>query len=325
MATHVLALTTRRAITIALAVITVLGLTAFASPSTASAAIDDSARKQAVRGIDVSGHQHPRGRAINFRKVRKAGYGFAFVKATEGRGFVNEYAKVDGRASARAGLATGFYHFARPTSSARAQARHFVRQVRRTDVKAPMLVLDLEVSDGRSPAHIRAWTKTWLTTVERLSGQRPIIYTGPGFWSSNVGARRTFARYPLWVAHYGTRLPKVPSPWNKYAIWQHSSTGRVPGVPGRADVNIAPRKVLNALAAGETLPGRATAPPVSRSAKRPAAGTAKAPARQPAAKKPAATKPAAKPLPDFVRMAPVPDFLSHVGPHLGITIPSQAD
>ncbi|MGH1563463.1 glycoside hydrolase family 25 protein [Mumia sp. DW29H23] len=332
MGTLVLATTARRALVVVLAVVAALVAASLASAAPASAAIDDSARKGAVRGIDVSGHQHPRGRAIDFAKVRKSGYGFAFVKATEGRTFVNEYAKADGRASSRAGLATGFYHFARPGTSARAQARHFVTEVRRTGVRAPMLVLDLEDADGRSAAHVRRWTQTWLHVVERAMGQRPIIYTGPGFWKSNVGARHTFARYPLWIAHYETRLPTVPAPWNAYAIWQHSDSGRVPGVPGRADVNVAPRKVLAALTASDTLPGRAAsapaaagrdaAPSVSRGAARPAAGASGT--AKPAAKKPAAEPAAKKPTDDqqeFVRRSPVPDFLSHVGPHLGISVP----
>lgn len=251
-----------------------------AAQKTTARAAADAPGRGAVRGIDVSGHQHPRGRAINFAKVRKAGYTYAFVKATEGRGFVNSYATIDGRRSQNAGLATGFYHFARPGTSAVAQARHFVHQVRRTGVDKPMLVLDLEVTDGRSRSHLRTWSKRWLQTVERMTGTRPILYTGPGFWKGSVRGSTPFAKYPLWVAHYETRRPTVPAPWRGYTIWQHSSTAKVPGVPGRADVNVAPRRAVERLAPPTSRLARAAraaaaeraAADTSRSAERPAAG-----------------------------------------------------
>ncbi|MFC6150792.1 MULTISPECIES: glycoside hydrolase family 25 protein [Mumia] len=283
MATPLLALAARRALVVLLALGVALGAAALALPSSASAAtavhaaapasIADEHRVGAARGIDVSGHQHPRNRAINFTKVRRAGFTYAFIKATEGRGFVNEWARADGRASARAGLATGFYHFARPSSSARRQAQHFLREVRRTGVRSPMLVLDLETTDGRSRAHLRAWSRTWLATVERATGERPILYTGPGFWKGSVAGSQAFSKYPLWVAHYETKSPTVPGPWRRYAIWQHSDSGRVAGVPGRVDVNVAPRAVAERLA-----------PPQSALARVAAARTAKAKAaRTPAA------------------------------------------
>lgn len=243
-----------------------------------------------ARGVDVSGHQHPKGRSVNFGKIRKAGYTYAFVKATEGRGFVNEYVKTDGRASERAGLATGFYHFARPGTPAVPQARHFVNQVRRTGVHKPMLVLDLEANDGRGPVYMRAWTKQWLRTVERMTGTRPILYTGPGFWKGSVADDPAFAKYPLWVAHYGTRRPTVPAPWRGYTIWQHTSTKRVPGIPGRADANVGSRSLAERLAPPKSHLGQSAKAAAakraeattSRSGERPAAGgTSKSPAKDP--------------------------------------------
>ncbi|WP_370615979.1 glycoside hydrolase family 25 protein [Mumia sp. Pv 4-285] len=297
MATPVLALAARRALVALLVLGAALVAASIAHPASASAApaaasrvpagIADQHREGAVRGIDVSGHQHPRDRAINFAKVRRAGFTYAFIKATEGRGFVNEWATADGRASARAGLATGFYHFARPSSSARQQAQHFVREVRRTGVRSPMLVLDLETTDGRSRAHLRAWSRTWLVTVERATGERPILYTGPGFWKGSVAGSTAFSKYPLWVAHYETKHPTVPAPWRGYAIWQHSDSGRVAGVPGRVDVNVAPRAVAERLApphsalarvaaarATKAATARSDDASVSRGGERPAAGAA---------------------------------------------------
>lgn len=326
MATPVLALTARRVLVLVLAVIAALAATTLLTPSSASAKIAPEARQGAVRGIDVSGHQHPEGRDINFAKVRRAGYTFAFIKATEGRTFVNEYATSDGRASVRAGLKTGFYHFARPSTSARTQARFFAEQVRRTGVKEPMLVLDLEANDGRSAAHVRAWTRNWLRSVEHLTGERPIIYSSASFWEGSVRAGRAFAHYPLWVAHYETRRPAIPEPWGAYSIWQHSATGRVPGVPGLADVNVSPRPVLNKLASdtvagtakAPAASGRASAPAVSRSGARPAVKAAP----KKAAAKPAPKGAAATLLDGGTGHAPVPDFLTKVRPLPGTSFGS---
>jgi hypothetical protein len=107
---------------------------------------------------------------------------------------------------------------------------------------------------------MRAWTQDFLDEIERLTGKKPIIYTSPGFWESELGDTSMFAEYPLWVAHYGTTSPRIPGGWSRYTFWQYTQEGSVPGVTGAVDRNRFNGTIadLQALARGNpstTLPG----------------------------------------------------------------------
>jgi len=188
-------------------------------------------------GIDVSKWQH--GATLNWQKVRADGVTFAFIKATEAANYTNAHFAGDWAGTRRAGIYRGAYHFARPSvGSAQRQARYFVRKAgtfKGRGVLPP--VLDLE-SDGRlSDERLRVWTRNWLETVTRLTGRKPIIYTSPYFWESQLGNARNFTDYRLWVAHYSTSRPRVPGGWNTWTFWQRSNTGRINGISGAVDIN----------------------------------------------------------------------------------------
>lgn len=113
-------------------------------------------------------------------------------------------------------------------------------------------VLDLETMNGRDPAWVLKWARDWLVAVEKACGRTPMIYTGPGFWTSLGPLAKTidWARYPLWIAHYGVKKPIVPAPWTAWTFWQYAGNtiknaagqviaapGIVPGVSGEVDRN----------------------------------------------------------------------------------------
>ncbi len=52
-----------------------------------------------------------------------------------------------------------------------------------------------------------------------------------------MGADPALRRFPLWVAHYTNGSPWVPAPYDSVFLHQWSSSGVVPGVVGRCDVN----------------------------------------------------------------------------------------
>ena len=82
-------------------------------------------------------------------------------------------------------------------------------------------------------ANIAARAKKWLTTVEARTGKTPIIYTTRYIWDEFLKAPQGFERYPLWVADYGgLAAPRMPSTWNKYAMWQYSEKGKIGGNDG---------------------------------------------------------------------------------------------
>lgn len=195
-----------------------------------------------VSGPDVSSWQHPSGSAVDWPAVRAAGHDFSFVKATEGSTYTNPYFAGDWAGIAAAGLYRGAYHYARPSAasgSAAEQARWFAATVGdQSRARTLPPTLDLEDAGGLSPTALVAWTQTFLSTLQSLTGRRPILYTYPYFWRTAMGGSTAFTSYPLWIATYGTAAPPTLG-WPTWTFWQYSSTSTVPGIPrpGAIDVN----------------------------------------------------------------------------------------
>lgn len=192
-----------------------------------------------VQGVDVAGHQRPGGEPIDWRSVAgPGGQQFAFVKATEGNGWKNEFYDEDANAAAAAGLKVGAYHYARPAEDPIAQAKHFADVISKGPALSLPPVLDLEVDEGLSPTALAAWTGTFLTELERSTGTKPMIYTYRYFWYERMNDTSAFTGYPLWLAAYQNQAPRPVGGWDKISFWQRSDTGRVPGVSTPVDLNV---------------------------------------------------------------------------------------
>lgn len=191
--------------------------------------------------IDVSHHQG----TINWRAVKDAGVTAAIVKATEGRSYIDPEFRRNWSEMALVGVRRFAYHFARPNSSPADNADHFVATVKSAGFGASDgLALDIE----NHP--LDSWTDNvaagdpsvrWiLACLERIDGlvgrhRSTLFYCYPAFLSGVLHSDHRLSLWPLWIAHYTTRSsPDAPWPW---ALWQYSSSGTVPGVSGRCDVN----------------------------------------------------------------------------------------
>jgi GH25 family lysozyme M1 (1,4-beta-N-acetylmuramidase) len=195
-----------------------------------------------LEGIDVS---HWQG-TIDWTKVAAAGKKFAYMKATEHTTFVdNKYAL--NRAAANAvGIVVGAYHFAQPNvtpGNAAAQADHFINTAQPRPGDLPP-VLDLEVRNGLTKTQLQTWTREFLQRVHERTGVRGAIYVSPSFWSTNMGDTTWFAENGydvLWIAHWTTaEQPTLPAnAWGSagWTFWQYTSSGSVPGISGRVDLN----------------------------------------------------------------------------------------
>jgi uncharacterized protein (TIGR03382 family) len=183
-----------------------------------------------VKGVDVS---HWQG-SINWSKVYGDGYRFVIMKASEGTGYTDDTFKTNWAAAKKAGLVRGAYHFFRPKYDGVAQAKHFVSVMGKLSTTDLPPVLDLEVQDGVSDATVISRAKAFLETVEKLSGKRPVIYTG--YFFTSLGSPSGFAKYPLWVAHWGVSCPNIPSGgWKKWSFWQNTNKASVSGISGGVD------------------------------------------------------------------------------------------
>ena len=199
----------------------------------------------AVRGIDVASWEHPRGALINWTQVARAGYKFAFIKASEGNYYANPYYATDLSQAKAAGLYVTGYHFAVPNVSSGAnQADYAVKQARYSaDGRTMPLALDIEYNPyggtcyGLTAARMVAWISAFIAEVRRLTGQLPIIYSTADWWRSCTGNTGTFDSDPLWIAAPRASPGPLPSGWRDWTFWQYTSSGLVPGVTGKVDVS----------------------------------------------------------------------------------------
>lgn len=194
-----------------------------------------------VSGIDVSNWQG----TINWGQVAKSGVKFAFIKASEGGTYTDPY-YAPNRTNANAnGIIIGAYDFAQPSTTvgqAQAEADRFVNvAMPKSGDLTP--VLDLETTNGLSVANLQLWVKQWLYRVYERTGVRGAIYVSPYFWSTYMGNTTWFAQNgfrTLWIANWGVSSPSVPaSTWggNNWTFWQWTSSGTVPGIGGRVDMD----------------------------------------------------------------------------------------
>lgn len=193
-----------------------------------------------ARGVDVSKWQHPSPGSIDWAKVAADGRSFAIIKATDGNGGASPHFASDSAKAHAAGLVIGAYHMGRPGKPARAQADEFVAALAEQPAGAATLppVLDLEYTDGRSPAQIAAWAREFLDRVAERTGRTPMIYTFRWFWDVEMAGTEAFRDHPLWLAAYQRTAPTaLPGGWERITVWQTSGSGRVDGVVTPVDLN----------------------------------------------------------------------------------------
>lgn len=190
-----------------------------------------------VHGIDVSKWNGD----IDWRKVRQSGVSFAFIKATEGKDRVDSRFDEYWRAARAAGIPHAPYHFYYFCSSADEQADWFIRNVPKEAMHLPP-VLDVEWNPtSKTCRHrpnaltVRSEMKRFMDRIQAHYGKRPIIYTSVDFHRDNlVGA---FDDYHFWVRSVA-KHPRDIYPDRRWAFWQYTSTGVIPGIRGDTDINV---------------------------------------------------------------------------------------
>ncbi len=207
-----------------------------------------------IYGIDISRHQHEKGRkrySINWRKLRITSLGkrhnaegrtfpvsFVYIKATEGTTIKNRYFLQDYNAARSHALKVGAYHFFSIRSSATAQAEYFFKNCRIKGDDFPP-VLDVEPTDGQisqigGQQELLRRIRQWLAVVEQKSGKRPILYVSQMFVNKYLAdADDIKQKYNIWIARYGQYKPDV-----RLVYWQLCPDGKVDGISGDVDINV---------------------------------------------------------------------------------------
>lgn len=190
-----------------------------------------------VHGIDLSRFQPP----VDWPTARASGVNFAFIKATEGGDLLDPMFETHWRGAGAAGVKRGAYHFFYHCRPAAEQARWFIRHVPRTPGALPP-VLDLEWTPTsptctirRNGATIRDEARVFLDILEQHYGQRPLIYTTVDFFEDTELWRLQGIEF--WLRSVADH-PHGVYDGTAWSFWQYTSTGLIPGVQGKVDINV---------------------------------------------------------------------------------------
>ena len=196
-----------------------------------------------LRGVDVSHHQGK----IDFAKVAASGVRFVYLKATQGKSFVDDMFLKNVKAAQAAGLAVGAYHYFVPDGGAGGQFSNFWAAVMNCGGPAGMLVPALDVEGDNQNTLPSGFTgeqyvksaSAWLSYLWERTGRKGIVYTYPSF--NNTYLKGGLGEYPLWAAAYPTltltsgKLTKWQG-WTDWLFWQYA-VGSCPGVSGACDLD----------------------------------------------------------------------------------------
>ncbi|HEX6346217.1 lysozyme [Umezawaea sp.] len=184
----------------------------------------------AVQGIDVSSHQGE----VDWAAHWDEGNRFAYVKASEGTGYLNPWFDSQYTGAYAVGMIRGAYHFALPDRSDGAtQAHYFIDNGGGWSADGQTLpgVLDIEYNPygdtcyGMAGSAMVDWILSFSDTYAARTGRWPVIYTSTHWWAQCTGNLGDFSSTnPLWVARYSDSVGELPYAWEFYTIWQYTST-----------------------------------------------------------------------------------------------------
>lgn len=199
-----------------------------------------------LRGFDVSSYQPQ----VDFVAAKKEGMTFCFIKAAEYS--QDPSFKTHWAAAKAAGMIRGAYDYFHPNLSAELQAEALVAILEAAggEPGAPLgagdlgCVIDWETTDDVLNPKDLAAGLAFLQAVEAATHKVPIIYGSPYFLQTlfqSQGSGRPFARYPLWIADYGSAIdvgPRIPTVWDNWTFWQYSDAAAIDGISGGNDANL---------------------------------------------------------------------------------------
>ncbi len=180
-----------------------------------------------AEGIDISHHQHH----IDWDQVATEPISYVYIKATEGRTFVDDrYARNISEAR-RVGLSVGSYHFYRPNTPWQEQFANMTNIVK-VEEQDLVPLIDVEVRGNVSESKFIADLKLFIQAVESHYGKRPLIYSGQHFYNKHLAGH--FPQHQFMIARYNADRPLL-SDGKDYIMWQYSERGRVSGISTNVD------------------------------------------------------------------------------------------
>lgn len=194
-----------------------------------------SRTKYPVRGVDASHYQGQ----MNWNRIAEQGITFAFLKATEGSGTIDDCFAQNWENARAAGLYVGAYHFFSFDSPAETQADNYCAVVP-DDADALPPVIDLEFYRSENLPGRDEVLRNLRVLLERMReayGKKPIIYTTNRCWEAYL--KDADLDYTLWIRSIFTAPARDYSP--DWSFWQYNPRGMLDGYSGgdvRIDLNV---------------------------------------------------------------------------------------
>ena len=192
------------------------------------------------KGIDVSAHQ---GR-IDWEKVKNSGIQFAILRLGIGSDIASQddaYFAANVQGCEVVGLPWGayLYSYALNLEEAKSEVQHALRLLKNKRPEYPVF-FDMEDTYGYKVKHgmpsnqgLVDICKTFLLGIED-AGYYASLYASLS-WLNNQLNSSELDRFDKWVAQWNTSWSyKKP-----YGIWQYTGSGKVEGINGNVDMNIA--------------------------------------------------------------------------------------
>lgn len=200
------------------------------------------------KGIDVSDNQG----IIDWAQVAAVGVQFAILRSVRrsGKADYQFAANLAGCREHRIPVAVYKYTYAQTVGQAHTEARQVIDLLQSHDLTDTTIWWDVEDRDalqGLGRVQLTALIQAAQETVE-AAGFRFGLYVGLYVYCEDWFDFKAFS-CPLWVARYykgydavqfgDTPDPqKIPQVGRDIWGWQHTSTGRVPGISGNVDLNV---------------------------------------------------------------------------------------
>ena len=163
---------------------------------------------------------------------------YVMIKATEGTSHKDALFNEHWKKSARAGYSRGAYHFFLSSKSPEDQARNFIRTVGNIRHKDLPPILDVEtIHKGCTKELLNSRIKTWLETIEKHYGRKPVIYTSDAFLRDYLESSIT-ENYPIWIARYEGPFGLQEPRFQDWMMWQFTDRASVYGIPAPCDLSV---------------------------------------------------------------------------------------
>lgn len=175
-----------------------------------------------IHGFDISHHNGVNAVKNCFNTMIEAGKipEFCFIKATEGKTFVDKRFTTNMVEANCYNLLRGAYHFARPDlNSAKDEAINFLSQFKPYIGKA-IPILDWE---GEAEKFSGSWAYNWCSYVKEYTGTSPMIYCG--IYELRKMEKLSNMGCGLWIARW-RQFDKGPGdvwPWITWSCWQYTN------------------------------------------------------------------------------------------------------